>query len=283
MCEKYSISMNLFYENGNPNETCFITLDNFTGYMYRIPRELIFNINMKEKLKGTGVYLLIDSSGEKPEIYIGESDDIYDRLNKHDNDITKSWFSEVIVILALDNYLNKAKNKYIENKLFLKARSSKRSIMNQTIPQKPKLSLRDKKTLSEFIDKITLMISALGYKFFIETDKEFVDNEKEYFYYNKDTEKEAKAYRNNEEFILCKDSYISPENKSKYEWHKKNRIIHEDKIDEDDRLSEDIIFTSASAALSFVAGNNMNGNDHWKTANGITLKERKESENRLKT
>jgi hypothetical protein len=43
------------------------------------------------------------------------------------------------------------------------------------------------------------------------------------------------------------------------------------KINENRELMEDLLFSSPSAAASFIAGSNRNGNDSWKLTDGRTL------------
>lgn len=52
---------------------------------------------------------------------------------------------------------------------------------------------------------------------------------------------------------------------------KKNEII-------DGRISKNYLFNSSSYAAAFVLGTNANGKTHWKTENGISLKDLEEDE-----
>jgi len=52
----------------------------------------------------------------------------------------------------------------------------------------------------------------------------------------------------------------------------KLREKYKAKIDSNHILIEDILFTSPSAAAAFVGGSSSSGNELWKTAEGITLK-----------
>ncbi|WP_347161782.1 DUF4357 domain-containing protein, partial [Peptostreptococcus anaerobius] len=91
---------------------------------------------------------------------------------------------------------------------------------------------------------------------------------------------EAKCKRTDEGFVVLKDSMIETIDstaipKSIKELRKecinKNEII-------DGRISKDYLFNSPSYAAAFVLGTNANGKTHWKTENGITLKDLEENE-----
>jgi hypothetical protein len=52
----------------------------------------------------------------------------------------------------------------------------------------------------------------------------------------------------------------------------KLREKYKTKIGSDHILLEDILFTSPSAAAAFVGGSSLSGNELWKTADGVALK-----------
>lgn len=52
----------------------------------------------------------------------------------------------------------------------------------------------------------------------------------------------------------------------------KFREKHKAKIDGNHILLDDNLFTSPSAAAAFVGGSSLSGNELWKTADGVSLK-----------
>ena len=83
---------------------------------------------------------------------------------------------------------------------------------------------------------------------------------------------EAYCKQTNEGFVVLRGSHIE-RNDAEYlnESMKKRRKFA--KIDENNILQEDILFSSPSYAAVFVLGYNSNGLDVWKTKDGIKLKD----------
>jgi len=73
--------------------------------------------------------------------------------------------------------------------------------------------------------------------------------------------------------VVFKESVVTPElQKSCPENAVKLRDKYKTNFDGNNILLEDILFTSPSAAAAFVGGSSLNGNEVWKTADGVALK-----------
>ena len=91
-------------------------------------------------------------------------------------------------------------------------------------------------------------------------------------YFNR-TNLKAIGRRTSEGFVVFKGSAIAPcLQKSCPENVVKFREKHKAKIDGNHILLDDILFTSPSAAAAFVGGSSLSGNELWKTADGVSLK-----------
>ena len=270
----YPISLRLFFELGDPTSICEAFMDNFNGMVHKIPRAYIYESKLQEEIKKPGVYFLTGINNGEHKLYVGESEDVLERIKSHEKDEKRSWFSDVIVITSEQDYLNKAKVKYLENIYYDLATKAGRYTLEQTIPTKSKLSKVDEGSLVEFVKKTKMMISALGYKFFDEVEAmDEINNERVYFYYKKGTKQEAKGYRTKEGFVVCKGSFISPtEVRSIHSWVKNSRDANKDKII-DNYLMEDLSFNSSSFAIGFVTGSSRSGNNVWTTAENMKLGE----------
>lgn len=88
----------------------------------------------------------------------------------------------------------------------------------------------------------------------------------------------AKCKRSSEGYIVLQGSVINSKTNEKTcsGVAKKARI--KAKIDENNTLLEDVLFSSPSAASMFVTGASSNGYTAWKTAEGKTLKDIETSE-----
>jgi len=269
----FPIKISLFFDKGDPSGICEAWMDNWDGYSFKIPRTFLEDKVLKKEISKPGVYFLFGQVGNDTQVYIGESEDVSERLKSHNNDDKKSWFSEVVVISCESQYLNKAKVKYLESVFYEDAcKANRYKVDNSSKPTKSSLSRSDEATLQEFIHKSKILITSLGYKVFEEivtTEVESVDDNK--FYYRYGTEEQAQGFRHPEGFVVCKGSYVRPKEAPKlYPWIKMARKINKSKI-VNDLLIEDVLLNSPSLAFSFVAGFGGNGNNYWKTTSGTTL------------
>lgn len=270
--KQYPIKIHLYFENGDPSGVCEAWMDNWNGNAYKIPRNNIEDKSIQNDINKPGVYFLFGKVGTETEVYIGESDEVGNRLKSHNKDDKKAWFSEVVVITSDKAYLNKANIKYLESIFHNDAMKAKRyKLENGNRPSESNISKSDKAVLEEFSDKTKLLITALGYKVFEEISSFNLEEESlEFFYYNKNQSDEAFGYRHPEGFVLCKGSHVRKDQAEKiYPWIRTARETYLPKV-VDGILTEDIVFNSPSLAISFVKGYSINGNTAWKNIHGIT-------------
>ncbi|OAV72920.1 GIY-YIG catalytic domain protein [Bacteroidales bacterium Barb6] len=110
-----------------------------------------------------GVYFLFGLD-EKPKAYIGEAENVYDRIQQHIKG--KDFWNEVIFFVSKDENLTKAHVKYLESRLIEMAFSTKRyTIKNKTRPPLPTLPAADRDAIEEFLTYIKLLIGVLGHNF----------------------------------------------------------------------------------------------------------------------
>ena len=77
---------------------------------YKIPRIDVKRCSDRKDLASCGVYFLFgrSDSDEKGIVYIGEAENVYERLKQHDAPNGKDFWNECIVFISKDNRLNKA-------------------------------------------------------------------------------------------------------------------------------------------------------------------------------
>ena len=117
-------TISLYLVNGNPNGIICAYLSNWTGQAIKIPRNLLENSKMRNEINRIGVYFLFGFSEENPDehiVYIGESDNIYNRLVQHTKDEEKLFWIEAIAFSSKDDNLTKGHIKYLEYKLIKSA------------------------------------------------------------------------------------------------------------------------------------------------------------------
>ncbi|NBU96883.1 MAG: GIY-YIG nuclease family protein, partial [Spirochaetia bacterium] len=115
-------TIKIFLLDGEIDGRLTCELSNRTGKAYKIPRNKVNSSSDRPDLLKAGIYLLFGKSEDdsfEGEAYIGESENIYERLKQHLRE--KEFWYDSILIISKDENLNKAHIKYLENKLYITA------------------------------------------------------------------------------------------------------------------------------------------------------------------
>lgn len=271
----YQKTIKLFLQDGDPNERIICELSNWDGIAYKIPKAMLKESKGLKYISNTGVYLLFGEKEEIPYAYVGESENLYDRLLQHLNDDKDFWI-ECVAFTRKDNSLNKAHIKYIENILYKEAkRAARYEVDNSLTPTQSSLSEYEEAEMKEIIDNIKMLTNALGYKVFSYTEKKKIDNKNILYFKSKNFD--AKGIVTNEGFMVLKGSKVSKilTNKSLGKGYKalRMRMENEKIINENYEFTTDYVFNSSSAAADIVSGYSCSGPVVWKNKEGKMLKE----------
>lgn len=271
----YQKTIKLFLQDGDPNERIVCELSNWDGIAYKIPRAMLKRSKELKYINNTGVYILFGEKEEIPYAYVGESENLYDRLIQHLNDDKDFWI-ECVIFTRKDNSLNKAHIKYIENILYKEAKKSARyEVDNTMVPTQSSLSEYEEAEMKEIIDNIKMLTNALGYKVFSYTEKQKIDDKNLLYFKGKNYD--AKGIVTNEGFMVLKGSKVTNilAKKSLGKGYKALRMrLEEEKIiNENYEFSSDYVFSSSSAAADVISGYSNSGPVVWKNKNGKMLKE----------
>lgn len=126
-------SLELFFIDSRPDGMLTAEIFNWTGHVLMTPRTQIIEALKREQTRRTGVYLLIGEREGEPLAYIGESEDVAERIRSHDS--RKDWWDKAVLITSNDRNLNKAHVKYLEARLIEEARTAARiALENGPIP-----------------------------------------------------------------------------------------------------------------------------------------------------
>jgi hypothetical protein len=153
-------SLELFFIDGNPDGMLTAEVFNWTGHMLMAPRTQISEALKRKEAKYTGIYLLFGELDGEPLAYIGEGEDISDRIRNHDS--KKDWWTTAILITSAANNLNKAHVKYLEARLIEEARAVGRiALENGNTPSLPSLSEAGQANMEAFLEYILMVLPAL--------------------------------------------------------------------------------------------------------------------------
>lgn len=256
-------------------------LSNWTGKAYKIPRTYVSNCEDRADLEYTGVYFLFGQNDETgaQQVYIGEAENVINRVKQHV--AGKDFWTECIVFISKDNNLNKAHIKYLENRLYMLAKASKRyEIVNSNIPTESSISEMDRAEMDEFIDNVRLLLRVMGHKMLDPAVSVTQEEHTDTLYIKRSQGgPSASGKMVADGFIVLKGSTIADVVSSSLMdsiVQKRQRLI-DDGVIENNVFSQDWTFTSPSLAAAIVVGYSINGRIAWKNTGGITLKELEET------
>ena len=285
-------TINLFLMDGESTKRIKCTLQNWTGIVYKIPRSMLDdckngNSDIVKHLRQTGIYFLLGENIETGEkmIYIGQAvlrkngEGLLCRIQEHKrNNKEKYWndWNEAIVLTTQNNSFGPTEISYLENQFTLLAQKLHRYIVkNGNEPNQGNITEEKESELAEYIDYAKMIIGVLGHVVFEPIIKEpsaqIASSSIVFTYKGK---LKAQGVITDEGFVLLKGSEISPAvSKSAHSFAIKARKNYKSKIDENNCVTEDILFSSPSAAAGFVGGCSLSGNVMWVTPEGKTPKD----------
>ncbi len=154
-------SLELFYIDGIPDGLLTAEIFNWTGHVLMAPRTRLIEALKRKEATYTGVYILIgESDTNLPKVYIGESEDVAERIRNHD--AKKDWWTQAVLITSAANQLNKAHVKYLESRLVEEAkRAGRMNLENANTPPRPGLSEAAQANMEQFVDYVLSILPAL--------------------------------------------------------------------------------------------------------------------------
>lgn len=277
----YGKSIELFLVNGTADSLITAELSNWNGKAIKIPRIEVTSCK-REDITQAGVYFLFCKEDDGSDsVYIGEAENVKDRLIQHLRDYQaekeKYYWSTAVIFVGRD--LNKALIRYLENRFVEIARNSKRYIVltkntyRNTVMKESQIAV-----MEEFIDNVKILINALGYKLlepFSQVESSASETDDEILYLTSGSAK-ATGKVTTEGFVVFEDAIINEKTSTKSlsagMQKLRQTLIDSDKV-QNWKTTEDILFSSSSAAADFILGYSVSGPQMWKTKDGRTLKD----------
>ena len=282
----YGKSIELFLVNGQADSLIIAELSNWNGKAIKIPRIEVSSCD-REDITQAGVYFLFCKEDDGSDsVYIGEAENVKDRLVQHLRDYQsekeKYYWSTAVIFIGRD--LNKALIRYLENRFVEIARTSKRYLVltkntyRNTVMKESQIAV-----MEEFVDNVKILINALGYKVlepFAQKDSSTAAVDDELLYITSGSVN-ATGKVTAEGFVVFAGAIVneklSVKSLSAGMQKQRQKLFDSSKVD-DLVTTEDILFSSSSAAADFVLGYSVSGPKTWKTKDGRSLKEIEESD-----
>ncbi len=276
----------------------YAELVNWTGHAIACPRNRLNELKNWPESSKPGVYFLFEGrfGSSKPTAYIGESENVAQRLTNHDR--KKDFWSEAVIFTSKDENLTKAHIKYLESALVcLSKKADRYELENGNTPSESSLPRADRDAMKEFVENVRMVLGTLGYSILEPILKS--KGSSEGIVESSDLNESENVLRNlfftvnnlsaqgavtDEGFVLKKGSQLSKSNSEsmpgKLSTIKEKLLVDGVLKDEGAYLvaSEDILFNSSSYAAAIVAGTSRSGPQSWKTTTGKTIKKVEDEE-----
>ncbi len=159
-------SLELFFIDGRPDGMLTAEVFNWTGHVLRLPRTQLKQALQRPETEYTGVYVLLGERDGAPLAYIGESEDLGERLRTHA--AKKDWWDSAILITSAANNLHKAHVKYLEARLVELAREvGSMPLENANTPPRSSLSEAATSNMESFLETLQMVLPAIRVDMFL--------------------------------------------------------------------------------------------------------------------
>lgn len=254
---------------------------NWTGSVLVAPRTELPKLAKRDEVKRTGVYMLVGDDPESPlkdRVYIGETDNIINRLLQHDKDENKDFWTRTVLISSKDANLTKAHVRYLENKLIcLTKEAGVANLANGTSGTNPDVNSLPESDIADmeyFLSQVQLTLPVLGFNFtqpnLRVSDKSQDDDEAPVLVLNVRGAK-ARAKECDGKIVVFKGSTACKIGQPSWDSYVAlyEGLVKEGKLIDSDNenyyvFSEDTSFNSTSAAGTVINAGTLSGPSSWK-------------------
>ncbi len=277
-------TIRLYLVDGTSSGILKSEIINWTGSALVAPRTDLPKLAKRDEVKRTGVYMLVGDDPEFPlkdRVYIGETDNVINRLLQHDKDENKDFWVRTVLITSKDANLTKAHVRYLENRLICLIREAAvATLENNTLGTNLQLNSLPESDIADmeyFLSQVQLTLPVLGFNFtqpnlrVSDNDQDDGDDDSPVFVLNTRGAK-ARSKEVEGKIVVFKGSTACKEGTPSWDSYITlyNELVKEGKlIDNNDKkyyvFSEDTAFNSPSAAGAVVNAGNISGPSAWKT------------------
>lgn len=268
-------TIQIFLPDGNPRSIKIAEITSRTVQAVLFPRSKIEEASSRNELNNVGVYLLFGPNENKPSVYIGEAENVMQRLKQHNK--SKDFWTHAITFTSKTQYFTKTHIKYLEWFCCEKALSANRySLENGNSPTKPHVSESVEADLMDNFDTMQILISTLGYPVFDQIKSVVKKSE---LIYCKGKQAKAEGEYTDDGIVILKGSTCNlTETKTAHQYlvSTRNELLEKEILKEENGVlifQTDHLFSSPSTAAGIVLARNANGWIEWKYSNGKTLDE----------
>ncbi len=277
---------------GTPSDVMTVEIiSSWTGQIILAPQAKVVELAKRPEVQRSGVYILVGDDLNNPgreQVYIGESENVLNRLKQHVTGGAKEFWNRSIIIVSKDEHLTKSLIRYLESRLIQIVSQARRATLdNGAMPDCPKLPESDVADMEYFLEQIQMLLPVLGFTFILPVPTvrtlsvtplqgsiDFPSQKSDSPVFKMGISgAAAKAKEIAGEFVVLKGSTAQREDAdslSRSYAELRRQLSETGKLKLTDNgaglriFEEDVSFKSPSAAASVVAGTNQNGRITWK-------------------
>ena len=277
-----SKTINITLVDNTPRGVQVLTIANRICQAYVVPRKrLPWLIAQPDALMGKSVlYILLQSlpkgSPQKPQAYIGQTDDIMKRAKDHDS--KKAFWDRIILFCASNDEITSTEVEYFEYKAITEALQIEHYDLNENkqIPKGKKIPTHRKAPADDFFEDVKMLLTIIGCDILDGSpDKAYTSLDTNTLtFYIKGKDADAAGRYSDGKFTVLKGSVFSCTEAPSYTSKGKRKQFigeHCTVVSGLLRLKEDYTFNSPSTAAEYVLGRSTNGWIMWKDDIGQTL------------
>lgn len=284
-------SIRIFLPDGDPEGVRVIDKSNWSGRGVAFPRSRFCAITERDDAEQPGVYVLVGSTADRrPALYIGEGDSVIERLRRHNS--SKDFWSWGAYFVSQNGELNKAHVRYLEARLItLALRAGVYCVQNSTEQRLPRVGYADEADCESFLRDVLSILPLIGIGAFEARATQQAapagptsadDTPARSYLFNR---RGCRAWGEAREdgFLVKAGSQMCPSPRPSCPegiLRSRQQLLDVGLLkQQSDHLefAEDYLFPSPSSAASVITGGSMNGRIHWRTPEGVTLKEMQEA------
>jgi hypothetical protein len=283
-------SLELYFIEGKPDGMLTAEVFNWTGHVLMTPRTRIGSALARKEASYTGIYILLGETEDGPRAYIGEGEDIAERIRNHD--AQKEWWTTAVLVTSMANNLNKAHVKYLEARLVEEAKAAGSvDLDNGNAPARAGPTEAGESNMEAFLTYLFMVLPALGVTLFLKNTRPAITAQSSTAAPQKTPHVfmlsfpshglKARAVLDDGEFVVLKGSLARKAWNSMHDANAAYGQLHARLKssgvlkDEGDHcvFTQNYAFSSPSAAAAVVYGNFTSGPAGWKLEDGTTYKQ----------
>jgi len=280
--------LTVYLANGLPSGIRHVEIANWSGQAIACPRSRLKDLSDWPAAARPGVYFLLekDSGDTGDRVYIGESEDVLNRLKTHFRN--KDFWNEAVLFTSKDDNLTKSHIMYLESRLTQIGTAAARfEIEAGKTPTEASLPRADRDAMEEFLSNVHIVLGALGHRVLESVNPELDIHNRD------EGQSELSGYRftftvrdlraegrfTDEGFVLLAGSKASGNASEsmpgktlaiRNTWILEGILV----LDGDSYvLVTDQVVSSSSYAAAIVAGTSRSGPQSWIDTNGKSLKQ----------